>query len=88
MKIFVSLPEEILREPTVGKFWKELYPKIQREFPKSEISSSYCGNGSIESADAVIFLYEYKETKRCKEDLERCRKLDKPYNFFTKYYTE
>lgn len=83
MKIFVSLPAEILSEPAVGDFWLNINPKIQKEFPNAEISSSYCG-GSIEDSDAVIFLYEYKNTMQYKQDMELCRKLDKPYNFFLK----
>lgn len=87
MKIFVSLPVELLSENT-DRYWRELYPKVQKEFPHAEISSSYCGNGSIEGADAIIFIYEYKDTKRCREDMERCRELNKPYNFFRKVYAE
>jgi len=83
MKIFVSLPTELLSENT-DQYWRELYPKIQKEFPKADISSSYCGRGSIEDADAIIFIYEYKNTRKYKEDMELCRRLNKPYNFFMK----
>ena len=85
MKIFVSLPDEILSEnsDSYWKFWKS---KVQKEYPNATIWSNYEGNGSIESADAVLFFYDYKETEGCKRDMELCRRFNKPYNFLTRVY--
>lgn len=83
MKIFVSIPEELMSENNYNNSW---ISKVKKEYPNATIWSSYEGDGSIEDADAVLFFYDYKDTRRCKEDIERCRKLNKPYNFIIKLY--
>lgn len=85
MKVFVSLPDEILGED-LTKFWNHLYDKMTQEYKGSVITSNYTGNGSIEDSDMVIFLYEFRNTKSCKRDKRRCDERNIPYNFFTKYY--
>lgn len=85
MKIYVSLPEEILSN-NLAEFWNHLEFKVRQEYPKAHIISNYTGNGSLEDADIVLFLYEYKDTESCKKDKQKCRDLDKIFNYFIKFY--
>lgn len=84
MKVFVSLPEEMLSQ-NLSIYWEQIKIKLQKEFPSAIIWSSYIGDGSIQEADAVVFPYEYKDSSTCKRDMVLCRKLNKPYNFFLKF---
>lgn len=85
MTVFVSLPMELLSN-NLSKFWNQLEPKLRQEYPKAHITSNYTGDGTLESSDVVLFLYEYRHTDSCKKDMERCKELDKTFNFFTKFY--
>ena len=86
MKVFVSLPLEILGD-NLTQLWDHLKPRIQDKYPSAKILCNYTGEGTIEESDAVVFLYEFKDTKSCKDTIKRCNELDKPYSFFLQYYS-
>ena len=85
IKVYASIPDEILGG-NLTEFWNRYERKLRQEFHKDIILSNYTGEGTLEEADVVVFLYEYKDSESCKRDMQRCKDLGKQYNFFTKFY--
>lgn len=86
MKVYVSLPLELGFEAT-SKLWNRFCCKAKEEFQDAELASNYLGDEILDDTDVVIFLYEYRDYPSCQSDYERCKKLNKIFNFFTKVYT-
>ena len=87
MKLYVSIPEE-LQSKDILALWNHLEKKLKQEYLGYDIISNYLGNGTLEEAKVVVFLYEFKDTESCKRDMKRCEELGILYNFFTKFYAE
>lgn len=85
MTVYVSLP----RGPDLNTeaIWTETHQHLTRIFPTAEIISSCSEDSNIEDADLVIFRYEQKDNPCCRDELQRCRDLNKCYNFITRIFT-
>ncbi len=83
--VYASLPLELFKDD-LHCLWEHFNCKLHEQYPDCKITSNYTGDGSVEDSDIIIFVYEYRDYKSCREEFEKCRKLDKPYNFFTKIY--
>lgn len=86
MKVFAFLPTEILGG-NLSKLWEQLERKLKENYKNAQITSSYTGDGSIETSNVVVFLYDFRDYDSCKIALQKCKDLGIVYNFFTKFYT-
>lgn len=86
MTIFVSLPLEIL-ENNLTDFWDHLHTRLKEDYPGAVIRSNYTGESTIKDSDLTLFIYEFKDEKSCKEDIQKCKQLGKPYKFYTRFYS-
>ena len=85
MKLYMFIPTELLGN-NLTNFWNHLERKLIQEYPNAYIMSNYTGIGTLEIADVVLFLYEYKDNDSCKQEMERCKNLGKMYRTFKKFY--
>lgn len=85
MTLFVYLPTELFTKDLTD-FWSILLPSVEQAYPSTTITSNYTGVGTVETSDAVLFLYDYRKSDSVQAQIERCKALNIPYNFFKDMY--
>ncbi len=83
--VYVYLPLELLGKD-LTEIWDHLYYKLRQDYGDDLIYSNYTGEGCIEDASKVIFVYEFRDFESCRSAVKKCESLEIPYNYFMRYY--
>ena len=86
LKVFAFLPTEILGED-LRQLWARFNKKLHENYKNAWIMSTYTGEGSLDVADIVVFLYEFKDHESVKIAVQKCKDLNITYNFYKGFYS-
>lgn len=85
MTIFIYIPAELLGGDLL-RFYDHLTRKLAQDYLTASFTSNYTGDGTLETADQVVFLYEFKDNPSCQREMKRCEDLGITYTFFKNFY--
>lgn len=81
MTVYVSLPRDLFGK-NLTDLWNQLYSRLVLDYKGATITSNYTGDGTLESADVVLFIYEFKDYKSYEPEIRYCEEHHKFYRFF------
>lgn len=83
--VYVYLPLELF-DKDLTEVWNHLIYKLRQDYGNELIFSNYNGEGCIEDASKVVFVYEFRDFPSCKSAVDRCKALEIPYEYSMRYY--